>query len=321
MYGYESSLDYMPATEGKVGDFFSGILAKIKKAGEFIRNCLTDLGAKIKHAFKNATDAAYATTHASKVVNDLGKNIRELLDDCCASIVTLKDEYAKVGTSDEGGNFDYDAHKGMGKLSKDADKAAVKNWKEQTNGSFDKSKVTLARTFQGYAKTANKIRADLKSINASKLNVDALKAGYKQLKDIFVTNQEFGTKWKTIVMAHDWATGKIRSYLGKVVKMYQTGINAVNTYGKLLTKKNVSSIKDYDSDIDGNTVEIGSTDVKSDNKAMNAKEIRNANSGNESASRIIDRLYQMAYEDARADLEEEQELLAIYDSIPEFDFE
>ena len=312
MYGYESSLDYMPATEGKVGDWFHGVLAKIKKVGIAIKDFIVGVGNKIKHALKNATNAAYAKDNATTIVSGLGAKISKLLDDCCDSIATLKSEYAKVGASDEGGNFDYDAHKGMGKLNKKADKDAVKNWNE--------SKVTLAKTFKEYAKTATEIRNDISSINSKKLDVDSLKAGYKQLKDIFVSNQAFAKQWETVVMAHDWSTGKIRGYLGKVVKMYQTGVNAVNTYGKLLNKNNVSSIKDYDSDVDGNAVEIGSTDVKSDAKAMNAKEIRNAKSGNESASRIIDRLYQMAYEDARADLEEEQELLAIYDSIPEFEF-
>jgi hypothetical protein len=259
-----------------------------------------------------------------------------------------KDEYkkettvqaAQVGTGKNAKYYSYDddfkARGGMNRTRKlsDAESAEWNNLKQKLGEGFAK---------QGGA--AEKIAADLKSLASyGPLTKSATISGYDSLRAIFTSNGEVGQKWKKIKIAAEWSTGFIKESLNKVVKMYDTGVRATQAFGKRLSGGNFRD--DSGKKISANDKKETMSSYKTLNKVYNDKDnfnlkvdrkskdffnrqfnsnntsetfdkniVANAGAqGNESA--LLDRLYQMAYEDAMNDIAEQQRAMEAYDMVP-----
>lgn len=242
MYGYETTIRYMPATEGNVGDAIKSwgkqVLAFIQNCGKRIKEFIMNIVNSIKAKRASKDEALVSSRESVTIVANISNNIKALLDSCIDNIVSLSLAYENTLSHNETNasykRADIDVHKGMDKLYKKQNglnSDDIKKWNE--------TKIKLASEFKKNAETAEDMREKLNKLRSMPLTLDALKNGYTELKGIFGKNNKFEREWNVIIMGHDWATGEIRGYLGKVVSMYKMGINATNALGKQLSAKKV----------------------------------------------------------------------------------
>ena len=394
MYGFDYG--YEPANEG-IGDFFSSVLEKIKAAGRKIKKWMDDVALKIRRMTGTTTAAEVKqdSKDAMKKIDDIGKNIADILIACNTQIQALYAAYSAVAKTDakvsksafkktpgysvsagKSGNSEFRTYKsasdekedfayvtrtkdgkstnyditenmkrrgGMDMIDKDlsSDSKEMKSW--------EKSKEQIALRLAEQKGKAEKVSADLKSLSSyGPLGVNTTKVGYNKLREIFNANGEFGNGWKSVKVAAEWSTGAIKEALNKVVSMYDVGIRATDAFGARLARGYVrkdngekmdkedlnevkSTYKFANKVIKGNKSE---RDISVDRKSKNFGHYLTGHVGNaddmrasvksqtrdliqeENVGYVLDRLYQVAYEDAKADLEYTQEALDLYDSIP-----
>lgn len=216
----------------------------------------------------------------------------------------------------------YAAKNGMDKLDKDAknDNAKMSEW----NNAKEKIGIELMKQ-KG---EAEKVSTKLKSLaKLGPLTLSATKSGYDTLREIFNANGKFGARWKKVKIAAEWSTGDIKAALNKVVSMYDVGVRATNAFGNRLASGNFrgeDGKKMDKTEVKGTKSEYaGVNKVYKHNKSRNdistnrkdEKGFAAAQFSKESAS-ILDRIYEMAYEDAMEDIELRAEALEAYDSVP-----
>ena len=267
-----------------------------------------------------------------------------------------KDEYKKhsgsayqTSVTDDNGKeryYSYEddmkAKNGMDRVRKDLSDADESAWKDL------KQKLGIQFAKQGGA--ADKIAADLKSLASyGPLTKSATEKGYESLRAIFTANGTVGQKWKKIKIAAEWSTGFIKESLNKVVKMYDVGVRATQAFGKRLSGGNYRD--ESGKKIDKKDKKETMSSYKTMNKVYNskdnfdigtnrkAKDFSNAQFANMSdlaktvgarargynaaaqarpsnESALLDRLYEMAYEDVMNDLAEQQYAMEAYDMVP-----
>lgn len=295
MYGYENTLEYMPANEGvmdSIKEWAKKVGAMIIEAGREIKMHMSNIFASLKASRASAADAVKASSEASSIINKLESEIEALINSCINNINTLQNHYTEITGAakrrelkDANPDLDddmldlqastdpsvkrtgqYTHKKGMGKLYEKENKLTkddINKWNGLTN-----IKSELAQSFKQNADTAVKIRAQLNELTTMPLSYKVLKDGYNALKGIFIANGKFGESWNRIVIAHDWSVGPIRSYLAKVVQMYKTGVNAANALGR---KLNAKKVRNDEGNFEENANRSGKTEKIN---AMNARKIR-----------------------------------------------
>lgn len=395
MYGFDYG--YEPATEG-VASFFSAVMDKIREAGEKIKDWIDKVALKIKR-FTNTTNAEQVrsdSADALKDIDEIGKNIVQILDGCNEQIDVLLLAWQKVGKSTTENDINYTEYLkssagssrfggtststetkdgkpvysrtsyeksmstpgGMDRISDEARKDSAK----MTAWTNAKEKIAIELSKQ--KGLAEKTSAKLKGLaKYGPLTLKATKNGYDDLRAIFNANGQFGNSWKRVKVAAEWATGDIKNALNKVVAMYDVGIRATEAFGARLARgfvRDDNGEKMKKEDLKGvkgeyknlNKIYKGNksrSDIssKKDERAANLAGVTRDRSGlindsgrfvaankrlseyeagtdtksrfgngNESADYILERLYQVAYEDAKADIEYTQEALAFYDEMP-----
>ena len=258
-----------------------------------------------------------------------------------------KDGYRAQSTSDldKAKFYSYDdnfkAKNGMDRVRKDLSDAEESEWKQL--------KQELGVEFAKQGGAADKIAADLKSLASyGPLTKSATEEGYKSLRDIFTANGTVGQKWKKIKIAAEWSTGFIKESLNKVVKMYDVGVRATQAFGKRLSGGNYrdESGKKIDKKDKKETMSSYKTmnkvyndkdnfDIRTNRKAKDFLKVQRGGSAIPSAgftsnlirsgvtqanptkeSALLERLYDMAYEDVMNDLAEQQYAMEAYDAVP-----
>lgn len=106
---------------------------------------------------------------------------------------------------------------------------------------YNIEKLIQEKNFEKNSKDAIALKDRLNTLNDMPLSYNALKTGYNTFKNLFSINKEFGTTWSEIIMMHDWATGKIKTYLQDVIDVYKIGVAATNALGKRLTHIRVAN--------------------------------------------------------------------------------
>ena len=346
---FDYTYDFEPATEG-LGDFFTTVLNKIKESGKKIKEWIEKVARRIRQMTGTTTDDEVKedSKEVEEKIGKIGENISSILEDCTTVISELFEEYQKYGkykekeykdykdTSDivtgmanrrirmkDGGGYkdftDSYGRGGMNDLRKDITDKEKKAWTETQQSAAMSLK-------EAYGK-AEKVKDDLKSLSKyGQLTKSVTEKGYAELRDIFSANGKFGSQWKQVKAAAEWSTGKIREAFNKVVSVYDVGIRATDAFGKRLTSGSFrdekgEKIKKSDKleTMKGAKYEQGVYKAygKTTNTIKPTDKTRAdylAGKGNESA--ILDRLYQMAYQDAMEDIAAREEAMEFYDSIP-----
>lgn len=225
---------------------------------------------------------------------------------------TVVDDYTKS----------YSAKNAMDKLDKNArnDNAKMDEW--------NKSKEEIGIALMKQKGEAEKVSIKLKSLaKLGPLTKSATVSGYDTLREIFNANGKFGARWKKVKIAADFSTGDIKAALNKVVSMYDVGVRATQAFGNRLASGNFrgeDGKKMDKTEVKGTKAEYaGVNKVYKHNKSRydistNRKDEKGfaaAQFSKESAS-ILDRIYEMAYEDAMEDIELRAEALEAYDAVP-----
>jgi hypothetical protein len=270
-----------------------------------------------------------------------GKEISKEEHDKINSSSKRNDITATTGMGDDAKYYNYsDSYKaknGMDKI-RDLSDAETREWNQV--------KQQLGERFAEQGGKADKVAADLKSLRSyGPLTKSATVEGYDSLRAIFNANGAFGQKWKKIKIAAEWSTGFIKESLNKVVKMYDVGVRATQAFGNRLSGGNFRD--ETGKKIKGDEKKETMSSYKTKNKVYNdkgnynistsrkAKDFYDVQSnsgmhslqalargvsaarqaeGNESA--LLERLYDMAYEDVMNDLAEQQYAMEAYDMVP-----
>lgn len=353
MYDFSENYDVMPATEG-VGDFFTAVLNKIKAAGEKIKEWANKVALKIRRMTGSTTakESRADSKAVDKKIDEIGKNIAEILEQCSTCIDELYKAYAKVGKYDKINKRQFDkdedsdvykfekddtdpksrpkytsiensmkAKNGMDRLSDDAkkDSSLMKEWSA--------SKQRIGTVFVAIKGAAEKVSTDLKSLSSyGPLTLSSTTVGYAKLRLIFSANGTFGAAWKKVKIAAEWSTGEIKASLNKVVSLYDVGIRATDAFGRRLAtgfvrEDNGKKITDKSEmnmvkTIGKGVGKLWAEDKTDRNIATRRDDVNFAKiqAGKESA--LLDRLYQMAYEDAMEDIETAQLAMEAFDEVP-----
>ena len=260
MYGYENAIEYTPATESAIKDWAKKVLEFIREQGRRIRQWLSDVGNKIKSWFKkdNSESSEFVNpTEASSIIKDIEDSVTTIINDCMDNIYDLTYDYKETVKSG------YAANDIMGRINAhysdrhskgDSSQATgfIDNKHGGTNGmdslytrennltgkdvdNWQKIKLKYEPKFKKDFEMASKLNTKLNEFVKMRISYGDLKSGYSTLKNCFSLNGKFGLEWSDVIMTHDWATGKIKEYLGEVVRLYHTGIAAVNILGKKLS--------------------------------------------------------------------------------------
>lgn len=346
MYGFDYELE--PATEG-IGSFFETVFKKIKDTAEKIKQFIKDVGLRIKRMVGAVTkeQSVADSNEVTTKIKEIGESIANILNLCSKEIDDLYAAYKEVGAtkevedtkmdSDVNGNVVTTTEKvkrtdftaGMGKL--DSEKA--KN--SELMAKWDQAKQTIGANLAKQKGEAEKVSMKLKELNSyGPLGINATKNGYNELRSIFDANGKFGAGWKKIKIAAEWSTGYIKEALNKVVSIYDVGVRATDAFGRRLTRGFVRSddgTKMDKADIKGTKSEYKelnkiyasnkssrniSTKRKADNFEANRTAKVDIKYGGESANYVLDRIYQMAYEDAIEDIAARKAAIEAYDSVP-----
>lgn len=303
------------------------------KIADILDNCSTQIN-RLYEAFQKVaagteTDKAYR--RGAPQSNQYGVNKGSVEANRNSTAVKRGDKYYDITSA-------MTAKGGMDKISSDfkSGSAELKDW--------ENTKQSVALALASSKGDAEKVSADLKSLASyGPLGIDTTKKGYNKLREIFNANGTFGAQWKKVKIAAEWSTGTIKEALNKVVSMYDVGIRATDAFGARLTRgfvRNENGEKMKKEDLKGvkstykfaNKVYAGNKsdrNISTDRKAGNFRDTQFGRSGKqsvdnasnfstdlESANYVLDRIYQMAYEDAKEDIKLAQEALNIYDSIP-----
>jgi hypothetical protein len=233
-------------------------------------------------------------------------------------------------------------------ISKNGMNRTRKDLSEDESAAWNKEKQRLGEIFAKQGGLADKVASDLKSLSSyGPLTESATKNGYDELRAIFNANGAFGQKWKKVKIAAEWSTGFIKEALNKVVKMYDVGVRATQAFGKRLSGGNFRDNKGEK--IDKKDKKETMSEYASKNKvyndkgnydiSTNRKNIQNvvrnmqgprnskrpwmqtATADNlitsaQKESALLDRLYEMAYEDVMNDLADQQYAMESYDAVP-----
>ena len=226
---------------------------------------------------------------------------------------------------------------GMNRISKDVKRGSKEftDWQDAIQG--------VALKLAPVKGKAEKISENLKKLSSyGPLTVEATKKGYNKLRAIFNANGTFGAHWKKVKAAAEWSTGEIQKALNKVVAVYDIGIRATDGFGARLARgfvrddsgekmkkedlKELKGTYGYANkvykgnkatrDITGDKESRMAAFRQSINRAAKPGKAADFSTGLDSTGYILDRLYQIAYEDAKADIEYTQEALDFYDNIP-----
>ena len=346
MYGFDYNYD--PATEGAVGNFFSSVWRAIQSAAAFLRDCITSLASKLK---KNKDDFVTTDGNARNLISEIGTKTESIIKSCSSAINSMFAEYGssagKVRVDDEdsdttGRVTGYRANTksalGVGEDDsvsfdptrghmKKADNVDSEGWKE-----FQTKWGKVFSDMHGDAEDIKKKLTELKSMPA--LSYYTTTIGYKKLKDLYDANGKFGKEWSQLKTAHAFAnpTGKIKGALGKIVSMYNVGISAAKAFGNRLLKGNFRDQtgkkyeKDNDHFYDAKAAYYGqgslSAAKKADKKDANRNEtaIVGKNGAYEEGTKesaLLSRLYDIAYEDAKHDLEMREHYISAFESVPD----
>lgn len=218
---------------------------------------------------------------------------------------------------------------GMDRLDKDA-----KNDSKKMTA-WNNAKEDLGKIFAKQAGEATTVSEKLKKLASyGPLSLSATKKGYEDLKNIFNANGNFGNGWKKIKIAANWASGDIKSMLSKVVSMYDVGVRATQAFGNRLSsgkvrtdtgeKMDKTALKGIKTEYAGsNKIEKHNKsryDISTNNKDKNFFDAMQGNASTEAVT-VLDRLYQMAYEDAMEDINKRMDAMEAYNSVPEYVFE
>lgn len=296
------------------------VTAKIKEIGDSISIILNTCSVEIDKIY-----AGYKKIGASKTETGEG------------SFVTSRSQNYNILEQDDTGavtkseNFtdQYKKQSGMGKL--DAEKAKD----SKLSAEWEALKQEVGTALAKQKGEAEKVSTKLKELSSyGPLGINATKQGYADLRAIFDANGKFGAGWKKIKIAAEWSTGYIKEALNKVVSIYDVGVRATEAFGRRLTRgfvRNDDGTKMEKADLKGVKSEYKelnkiyasnkssrniSTKRKDDNFDANRTANVNIKYGGESASYVLDRIYQMAYEDAMEDIAAKKAAMEAYDSVP-----
>jgi hypothetical protein len=258
MYGFDYELE--PVTEGALdklkttfANIWGSVWEKIKKAAEFLKTCIKNIGAMLrsKLTFAGREDSA------KELVKTIGEKTEKFIIECSRAINAMYDAYSDVGnvkvrTMDEmtkRSAEEKEAEKDMThrRISADAE-GRVASYDARVSGgmskgdnvdarSWDRFQERFGQLFTGMHKDAEDIKKDLLKLKAMPpLSYNTTLEGYKQLKNLYSANGKFGQEWSQLRTAHEFANeGKIKVALGKIVSMYNVAINAVNAFGNRLS--------------------------------------------------------------------------------------
>lgn len=350
-YGYEPATEgvgsFFEMVWGKIKHFADWIK---KKMGELKLKLQRMTGSTTAdQAMKDSSEA----TQKIKAIED---SITGILSSCCDAIDRLYDAYSKVqadGKEYDAGTKEYkdtvarNSHtyktkettpEGVGNTkisvvdygknytSKNGMNRTRKDLSDAESNAWNTEKQKLGEIFAKQGGLAEKVSSDLKSLASyGPLTESATKSGYDSLRGIFNSNGAFGQKWKKIKIAAEWSTGFIKEALNKVVKMYDVGVRATEAFGKRLSGGNFRD--DKGNKIKGNDKKETMYTYKNLNKVYKdnsaydistnrkAKDFSNVQFGTKESA-LLDRLYEMAYEDAMNDIAEQQSAMEAYDMVP-----
>lgn len=293
----------------------------IKEIKESITSLLDDCCISIDKLYD-----AYKEVGQSKFVDITSDKAKDVDPGYSERVLEYKDGKSKNGYNDY--SAAYKAHRGMDKIDKEVknDSAKMAEW--------NKVKQELGEKFADAKAEAEKIASKLKSLRSfGPLTLSATKEGYNSLREIFDANGKFGADWKKIKIAAEWSTGAIREALNKVVSLYDVGVRATNAFGNRLTSGNFRAESGEKMSKEDRKAEISRqknlAKVYADDKTRNNINVSRKDknfytyqsgetpkTGNEQASYVLDRIYQMAYEDAMEDIAARNAAMEAYDSVP-----
>ena len=308
MYGF----DYIPANEGikeTFGNIINIVWQKIKDAAAWLRDRINDLGKwlrgnKNKSSTNNGINVEYGTEkhstlktgYAINIVRDIGSKTEAIIIECSRAINTMLRSYAshygKV-------NKEYRSHDDQSTAiipaishMQKSDNISDTEW----NGFQEK----FGKLFTSMHDDAEKIKSDIAELqDIQDLSYEANLAGFTKLKDIYDANGKFGKEWTQLKTAHDFANeGKIKKAPGKIVSMYDVGINAAKAFAKRLKRAEPVAAQK----IDTNITDRDKSAILNHNGTMSKEEI-DKRIENVKESVILSRLYDIAYEDAMHDFE------------------
>ena len=336
MYGYE----HTPANEGVLNGlllFVTKVGEKIKEFARWLKDSIVTIAKRLK---KGRNGFATNDGNAKQLVTEIGSKTESFITECAKAINTMYAGYLSVGKvsvkSDNSannvdvrlsGSFDYK----KGHMEK-GDNVEKDRW--------NKFQEIFGKLFTNMHSDADEIRKKLIELQSMPtLSYQTTVDGYKELKRLYDANGDFGREWSQLKTAHEFAdAGKIRKALGKIVSMYNVGVNAAKAFANRLNRGNFTDDtgKKYDKDNQKykdakDELEKGGapsaakdkTAIASKRGFMNADELliklankksKNEN-GNESA--MLSELYDMAYEDARRDFEMKAEYIRAFESVPD----
>jgi hypothetical protein len=344
MYGY----DYTPATESVISWFknlVSSVGRKVKEVAEFLRRHIIELGRKLKG---NKADFAAHDGMAMQLIGRIGRSTEKLIIECSKTINTMWNDYGNFGelkkvkddsrdtinffTSD--GDKGFDPTHGNMKRDKDVSEDAYNNFQE----TFGKLFTNMHADAEGIQKCLN----DLEEISA--LSYKSTVEGYKQLKDLYDANGKFGKEWSQLKTAHEFADdGPIKKALGKIVTMYNVGVNAATTFAKRLITNKYRDENGKRYSVFSEQRKQAKNEYKNNGRVDAAKAIdkdapdrgdraytdRGRFTDDEIAAKIahknadaeesvlLSRLYDIAYEDAMHDLEMRSQYIKAFESVPD----
>jgi hypothetical protein len=355
MYGY----DYTPATESISGWFknlVSTVGRKVKEVAEFLKKQIIELGKKIK------LGKDYFPTienNASHLLSSIFNNTYSIIFACSDAVEIMFAEYISVGkvttTKDPYTSVDdtfyiledrkfekkHYSKSGLTIQSVAIGQGNMQKGDNVSDADWNKFQDKISELFELMHERADKIKQDLTELkDMPPLSYQTTVNCYKQLKSLYDANASYGRYWDKLRRANEFAdpNSKIKKALGKIVAMYNTGVNAAKAFAIRLNTGNFKNGNNKKYRKGDDIYNKAKNDVKdigevSDKRAY--KETDRAVYGTDRSideyrdklkakfkpeetkeSVMLSRLYDMAYEDARHDLEMQAEYIRAFESVP-----
>lgn len=355
MYGYDYA--YEPATEG-LAEIGNWITEKLNAGKEMIKKLIDDVKEKLRRMSGKKENVGTNTSEVQRLIGEITAETNTIITGTGNAIDALKTAYlqvAKLTTETKrftGNSADEDRHNYQKSLQKkgavnvqntaadqygDQDyryatytKGGIKNIRDDLTTAekeeWQKAQQEQGAIFNTQMEAAEKVKAKLKKLSTyGPLSYDATLAGYNDLRTVFGTNQTVINKWQNIKTAVDWSqgSGQLHKSLKKIMSLYDVGMKATEAFGKRLSSGKYRDANGEKFDRDEikarNARNKADMALRKSAKGSFAKDMSGWSDAPESVGYILDRLYQVAYEDAIQDIDTCNYYQGVYESVPECD--